>query len=292
MKFTDGLELGEIKTGRTWGRGLRKAGRGWIIAANHSQGSWRRAERFSGAETIAPVLAILLVTFPFFRACAVPATSRRASACCRWRPYRGSTALCCSSRCLACCTALVPPRRSRSCWTCGACRVPAVRCALVIVAIHRDDQPERAHPLERCAFRRAGGGVSQHRLHGRAAAGGAAGRAAAGPAIVTIVVDMVITTSLCIALSRLDDVPMSTACRQAAAKTRSRACAVWRQPHALGHPGRRAGLVAAVEPARQAGDARPPGLLADAASPVALFTIGAVLARSQIVAALHATPCR
>lgn len=54
---------------------------------------------------------------PFSRLCS-PATWRRSGACCRWRPYRGSTALCCSSRCRACCTALARPRRSRSCSTC------------------------------------------------------------------------------------------------------------------------------------------------------------------------------
>jgi predicted permease len=72
------------------------------------------------------------------------------------------------------------------------------------------------------------------------------GAQAVGPAIVTIVVDLVITSSLCVALSRMDA----------------------------------AGQHGAAVAARKA----LAGVLADAASPVALFTIGAVLARSQMLA--------
>ena len=45
---------------------------------------------------------------------------------------------------------------------------------------------------------------SQHRLHGRAAAGGLAGAQSRAHAIFVVLIDMVFTSSVCIALSRLD----------------------------------------------------------------------------------------
>ena len=104
------------------------------------------------------------------------------------------------------------------------------------------------------------------------------GTAAAGPAIVTIVIDMVITTSLCIALSRLDGAGQN----------------------GMGHAAKNALLGMTKNPMPwsillgtlfSAFQGSLPGpvektvaLLADSASPVALFTIGAVLARSQKIA--------
>jgi predicted permease len=104
------------------------------------------------------------------------------------------------------------------------------------------------------------------------------GAAAAGPAIVTIVIDMVITTSLCIALSRLDGAGQN----------------------GMGHAAKNALLGMTKNPMPwsillgtlfSAFQGSLPGpvektvaLLADSASPVALFTIGAVLARSQKIA--------
>jgi len=104
------------------------------------------------------------------------------------------------------------------------------------------------------------------------------GAAAAGPAIVTIVIDMVITTSLCIALSRLDGAGQN----------------------GVGHAAKNALLGMTKNPMPwsillgtlfSAFQGELPGpvektvaLLADSASPVALFTIGAVLARSQKIA--------
>ena len=102
------------------------------------------------------------------------------------------------------------------------------------------------------------------------------GAQAAGPAIVAISLDMVVTSSLCIALSRLGSA----------------------DEHGAAHATRLALKGVLVNPlpwsivlgalASAAGFALPGpllgtvSLLADAASPVALFTIGAVLARSQI----------
>ena len=105
------------------------------------------------------------------------------------------------------------------------------------------------------------------------------GQRAAGPAIVALAIDMVVTSSLCIALSRLDG-----------ANERGVAGAVGNAfkgmlknplPWSIG-----LGCLTAAtgfelwEPARNT-----VGMLADGASPVALFTIGAVLARPQKAAA-------
>jgi malonate transporter and related proteins len=104
------------------------------------------------------------------------------------------------------------------------------------------------------------------------------GPAAAGPAIVTILVDMVITSSLCVALSRMD----SAGEHGVAGAARKALAGVVRNPMpwAISLGGAFSyGNMALVGPV-----AKTVGLLADAASPVALFTIGAVLARSQMLA--------
>jgi malonate transporter and related proteins len=107
------------------------------------------------------------------------------------------------------------------------------------------------------------------------------GAQAAGPIIVTIVVDMVITTSLCIALSRLDGADEHGASK--AVKNALKGVATNPMPWSI--------LLGAVASAVQLELPKPVahtlGLLADSASPVALFTIGAVLARSQMLAAQH-----
>ncbi len=104
------------------------------------------------------------------------------------------------------------------------------------------------------------------------------GPAAAGPAIAAILVDMVITSSLCIALSRLDDAGQGGA--SAAARKALRGVFINPLPWAILLGGLTSAL--GLEPYKPL--AATIGLLADAASPVALFTIGAVLARSQRVA--------
>ncbi|NBX22388.1 MAG: AEC family transporter, partial [Betaproteobacteria bacterium] len=112
------------------------------------------------------------------------------------------------------------------------------------------------------------------------------GAKAAGPAIVTILVDMVITSSLCIALSRLGGDPAQGGISATqAAKNALKGVAANPMPWSI--------LLGAVFSALQLELPKPVapkpvastvGLLADAASPVALFTIGAVLARSQMLA--------
>jgi predicted permease len=104
------------------------------------------------------------------------------------------------------------------------------------------------------------------------------GPEAAGPAIVTILVDMVITSSLCVALSRMD----AAGEHGVVAAARKALAGVVRNPMpwAISLGGAfsfwNLELIGPV--------AKTVDLLADAASPVALFTIGAVLARSQMLA--------
>jgi predicted permease len=105
------------------------------------------------------------------------------------------------------------------------------------------------------------------------------GAAAAGPAILTILIDLVITSSLCIALSRLDGADEHGAALAARKALRGMATNPMPWAIALGALSSALGVVP-VQPVMAT-----LGLLADAASPVALFTIGAVLARSQAVAA-------
>ena len=124
------------------------------------------------------------------------------------------------------------------------------------------------------------------------------GAQAAGPAIVTILVDMVITTSLCIALSRLGPAAtdpahpgmqvVQTSAAQAA-KNALKGVAANPMPWAI-----LSGAVVSAFSLRLPGPvATTVGLLADSASPVALFTIGAVLARSRMLAARgHQAPPR
>ena len=104
------------------------------------------------------------------------------------------------------------------------------------------------------------------------------GTAAAGPAIVTIVIDMVITTSLCIALSRLDGAGQNGVGN--AAKNALLGMTKNPMPWSilLGT------LFSAFQGSLPGPVEKTVALLADSASPVALFTIGAVLARSQKIA--------
>jgi len=108
------------------------------------------------------------------------------------------------------------------------------------------------------------------------------GAQAAGPTIVTILVDMVITTSLCVGLSRMD----AAGEHGVAVAARNALAGVVRNPMpwaiSLGGVFSWLGLALAAPVAKTV------GLLADAASPVALFTIGAVLARSHMLA--HTRP--
>lgn len=110
------------------------------------------------------------------------------------------------------------------------------------------------------------------------------GAQAAGPMIITIAFDLVVTSSLCIALSRLDGAGGAGrhGATQAARKA-LRGILVNPMPWSilLGV------LLSAMRWQLPGPLARTIAMLADAASPVALFTIGAVLARSALLAREH-----
>lgn len=104
------------------------------------------------------------------------------------------------------------------------------------------------------------------------------GAQAAGPTILTMVIDMLVISSLCIALSRLDGadehgvaIALKNALTGVLANPMPWSILLGAGVSVLG--------LAPPKPVTQV-----VGMLADAASPVALFTIGAVLARSQMLA--------
>jgi malonate transporter and related proteins len=102
------------------------------------------------------------------------------------------------------------------------------------------------------------------------------GAQAAGPAIVTIMVDLLITSSLCIALSRLDAADK----HGASVALRNALKGMLSNPMPWAIVAGAASSLLGLEPIKPV--MQTIGLLADAASPVALFSIGAVLARSQM----------
>jgi malonate transporter and related proteins len=113
------------------------------------------------------------------------------------------------------------------------------------------------------------------------------GPRAAGPAIITIVVDLVITTSLCIALSRLGSGQSAgKGSASQAAKNALKGVASNPMPWAI----LSGALVSWLQFKLPLPVMQTVGLLADSASPVALFTIGAVLARSQMMASSGHAP--
>jgi predicted permease len=110
------------------------------------------------------------------------------------------------------------------------------------------------------------------------------GAQAAAPVIVGMLVDMVITTSLCIALSRLDGADKHGTA--VALKNALRGMLSNPMPWAI----LLGGLASYLRFELPGPVHQTVGLLADAASPVALFTIGAVLARSHILGAEREHP--
>ncbi|MDR6861187.1 AEC family transporter [Variovorax guangxiensis] len=112
------------------------------------------------------------------------------------------------------------------------------------------------------------------------------GAQAASPMIITIAFDMVLTSSLCIALSRLDGAGAQGAAR--AARQALRGIVQNPMPWAI----LLGGLVSATGLALPGPAERTIAMLGDAASPVALFTIGAVLARSALLAREHRASAR
>lgn len=112
------------------------------------------------------------------------------------------------------------------------------------------------------------------------------GAQAAPPIIITIAFDLVLTSSLCIALSRLDGADGHGPAR--AARQALRGIVQNPMPWAI----LLGGLASATRLALPAPLERTIAMLGDAASPVALFTIGAVLARSALLAREHRASAR
>ncbi|MET3495508.1 AEC family transporter [Variovorax boronicumulans] len=114
------------------------------------------------------------------------------------------------------------------------------------------------------------------------------GAQAAGPMIITIAFDLVVTSSLCIALSRLDGAGGAGVAGRSgaslAARKALRGILVNPMPWSI-----LLGVLLSAARWQLPGPIeRTVAMLADAASPVALFTIGAVLARSALLAREHA----
>jgi predicted permease len=110
------------------------------------------------------------------------------------------------------------------------------------------------------------------------------GPQAAAPAIVGLAIDMVVTSSLCLALSRLDSAGHDGVGAMVVASLRR--MAVNPLPWAIA-----LGCLAAATGFRLWGPAMGTvDMLADGASPVALFTIGAVLARARIASSPSVGP--
>jgi len=108
------------------------------------------------------------------------------------------------------------------------------------------------------------------------------GERAAGPAIVTIMIDLIITSSLCIALAQLGAHHGKEAAKDASAALKRVLSGTLKNPMPWAII---TGAVFSAYTLRLPGPADDVvRLLADAASPVALFTIGAVLRRAQLAA--------
>ncbi len=116
------------------------------------------------------------------------------------------------------------------------------------------------------------------------------GPAAAGPVILTMLLDMVVTTAVCVGLSRLDggaapgtaDAGRARAARAAFGRA-LRGMASNPMPWSIALGALASGLQIALPGPLD----RTVALLADAAAPVALFAIGAVLARAGMAAHPH-----
>ena len=121
------------------------------------------------------------------------------------------------------------------------------------------------------------------------------GQAAAGPVIGTVLVDLVLTSTLCIALAQVQPTAGNSSTSSSTWHTVSRSlrgALTNPLPWAIGL----GALVAALNISLPGPAAQVIKMLADAASPVALFTIGAVLWRSgqhsPALGKTHQTPLR
>ena len=155
-------------------------------------------------------------------------------------------------------------------------------CALLMVALtiaatlRRDNDPRHGVGWNDAAFGALVAAFPNTGFMGVPLLVALLGAQAAGPTIVTLIIDMLVTSSLCIALSRLDGADEHGAARAARLALKGVAANPMPWSIALG------ALASALGFALPTPLMATVSLLADAASPVALFTIGAVLARSQM----------
>ena len=251
--------------------------------AEGSGGSYRpscRSETFGQigiAGTIRSVLAVLLVTFPFFALvlCGYAAARRR------MLPFEAISGL--NTFVLYFALPCLLFRFGASTPIAQLLDGPAIAvyllCALVMVGFVVAASMNRRIGWNDASFGALVAAFPNTGFMGVPLLVALLGAAAAGPAILTIVVDLVVTTSLCVALSRLDGADQHGAAR--AARNALGSVALNPMPWAIVLGGLSSALqLQPVKPVLQT-----LGLLADSASPVALFTIGAVLARSQFMAA-------
>ena len=221
-----------------------------------------------------PVLAILLVTFPFFALvlCGYVAARRRVlslAAIPGLNVFVLYFALPCMLFRFGAGTPIAQLLDPGVAAVYGVCALLMVSVTVAVTRSHRINWNDAAFGALVAAFPNTG-------YMGVPLLVALLGAHAAGPAILTILVDLLVTSSLCIALSRLGSAGTHGA--GVAVGNALKGIAANPMPWAivLGAAASAAGL-ALPEPIAQT-----IGLLADAASPVALFTIGAVLARSQM----------
>ncbi len=232
-----------------------------------------------GAGTIRPVLAILLVTFPFFALvlCGYVAARRRMlplDAVAGLNIFVLYFALPCLLYRFGSTTPLAQLLDAPLFFT-------YLLCALIMVGFVVAASLNRRIRWNDAAFGALVAAFPNTGFMGVPLLVALLGAAAAGPVIVTLVVDLVITSSLCIALSRLDGADRHSVGK--AARNALLGMLANPMPWAI----LLGGLASAVHLALPQPVLQTLGLLADAASPVALFTIGAVLARSQMLAKVH-----
>lgn len=259
---------------------MREKGKTTFRYFARSPGSYRRRRRRSpSAQTIATVLQILFVTFPFFALvlCGYVAASRRMLPLEAIAGLNGFVLFFALPCMLYRMGSSMPLARLLD----GGVFLTWTLCALITVALTIAISRNARIGWNDASFGALVAAFPNTGFMGVPLLVALLGASAAGPVILTMLVDMVITSSLCIALSRLDGADQHGASK--AARNALKGAATNPLPWSI--------LLGALASVSQFELPKPImqtiGLLADAASPLALFTIGAVLARSQMLAKLQ-----
>jgi len=229
--------------------------------------------------TIGTVLAVLLVTFPFFAVvlCGYLAT-RRGALPLAAIPGLNTFVLYFALPCMLFRFGATTPVMQ---YVTGGSVGVYVLCALVLVAFTVVSTLSFRININNASFGALVAAFPNTGYMGVPMLVALLGTQAAGPAIMTILLDLLFTSSLCVALSRLDTagahgarVAAANALRGVVANPLPWAIVLGIVYHAAG--------IDMPTPVFQS-----VSLLADAASPAALFTIGAVLARAQMTSKEH-----